>query len=111
VKTVALFFHKQSQQACAREEHQLVPYVGWSTEKARSRSSWVLLFSTCIAFIVCWFCMGLWLLAGASSFLVVVVGRSGMCSLGDRMSECGYFLWLMSLCGTWTKTFVISLLW
>jgi hypothetical protein len=28
VKTVALFFHKQSQQACAREEHQLVPYVG-----------------------------------------------------------------------------------
>jgi len=28
VKTVALFFHKQGQQARAREEHQLVPYVG-----------------------------------------------------------------------------------
>ena len=28
VKTAALFFHKQSQQACARDEHQLVPYAG-----------------------------------------------------------------------------------
>jgi hypothetical protein len=28
VKTVALIFQKQSQQACAREEHQLVSYAG-----------------------------------------------------------------------------------
>jgi hypothetical protein len=30
VKKAAIFFHRQNVQSCAQEEHQLVPYVGWS---------------------------------------------------------------------------------